>query len=91
MKLNVDAPQKWHVTLPVSTWTTNSLTGGLTTPVSVRLPEDEAHNQLHVTLNIMACTAEMCVPLKLFVVFNVHRSVDAPTIVTEEKELVIGL
>jgi len=90
MKLNADAPQKWHVTLPVSTWTTNSLTGRLSTPVSVKLPEDEAHNQLRVTLNIMACTAEMCVPLKLSVVFNVHRSVDAPTVVTEEKELVVG-
>lgn len=89
MKLNADAPQRWHVTLPVSTWTTNSSTGKLSTPVSVKLPEDEAHKQLRVTLNIIACTAEMCVPLKLSVVYNVHRSVDAPTVVTEEKELVV--
>lgn len=90
LKLNVDAPQKWHVTLPVNTWTTNSLTGKLSTPVSVKLPEDEARNQLRITLNIIACTVETCMPLKLFVVFNVHRRVDAPTVVTEEKELVIG-
>ncbi|XP_012235292.1 NHL repeat-containing protein 2 [Linepithema humile] len=89
-KLSAEAPQKWHVTLPVDTWTTNSLTGELSTPVSVKLPEDEAHNQLRVALNIIACTTETCVPFKLSVVFNVQRKVDAPTVVTEEKELVIG-
>src|SRR5436309_2305364 len=69
LKLNVDAPQEWHASLPVNTWTANSLTGGLSTPVSVKLPADEAHNQLRITLNIMACTIDTCVPLKLSVLF----------------------
>lgn len=89
LKLNVDAPQKWHVFLPVNTWTANSLTGGLSTPVLVKLPADEAENQLRITLNIMACTVDTCIPLKLSVLFNVHRRTDAPIIVTEEKELVV--
>lgn len=89
LKLNVDAPQEWHVSLPVNTWTANSLRGKLSTPVSMKLPPDEAQNQLRVTLNIMACTVDICLPLKLSVLFNVHRRTDAPIIVTEEKELVV--
>lgn len=89
LKLNVDAPQEWHVFLPINTWTANSLTGGLSTPVSVKLPADETENQLRITLNIMACTVDTCIPLKLSVLFNVHRRTDAPLIVTEEKELVV--
>lgn len=90
LKLNADTPQEWQVSLPASTWTAKSLTGRLSTPVSVKLPEEETRNQLPVTLNIMACTADTCVPLKLSVLFNVQRTTDAPTVVTEEKELVIG-
>jgi len=62
----------------------------LLTPILVKLPEEEAHNQLHVTLNIMAYTADMCVPLKLSILFNVQRRTDVPTVVTEKKELIIG-
>lgn len=90
LKLNADAPQEWQVSLPANTWTAKSLTGRLSSPVSVKLPEEEAGNQLRVTLNIMACTADTCVPLKLSVLFNVQRRADAPTVVNEEKELVIG-
>ncbi|XP_070153550.1 NHL repeat-containing protein 2 [Polyergus mexicanus] len=90
LKLNVDAPQEWHVSLPVNTWTASSFTGGLSTPVSMKLPADEKENQLRITLNIMACTVDTCIPLKLSVLFNVHRKMDAPIIVTEEKELVVG-
>lgn len=90
LKLNADAPQEWQVSLPANTWTAKSLTDRLSTPISVKLPEEEERNQLHVTLNIMACTADTCVPLKLSVLFNVQRRTDAPTVVTEEKELVIG-
>ncbi|KAL6423694.1 hypothetical protein ACFW04_010296 [Cataglyphis niger] len=90
LKLNVDAPQEWHVSLPVNTWTAICSTGGLSTPVSVKLPADEAQNQLRVTINIMACTVDTCIPLKLSVLFNVHRRTDAPMIVTEEKKLVVG-
>ncbi|KYM97574.1 NHL repeat-containing protein 2 [Cyphomyrmex costatus] len=90
LKLNAGAPQEWQVSLPANTWTAKSLTGRLSTPISVKLPEEETCNQLPVTLNIMACTADSCVPLKLSVLFNVQRKADAPTVVTEEKELVIG-
>ncbi|XP_072766908.1 NHL repeat-containing protein 2 [Anoplolepis gracilipes] len=90
LKLNVDAPQKWHVSLPVKTWTANSLAGELSTAVSVKVPAGKAQNQLCIILNIMACTVDTCVPLKLSVLFNVHRRTDALTIVNEEKELVIG-
>lgn len=90
LKLNVDAPQEWQVSLPANTWTAKSLTGRLSTPVSVKLPKEEARNQLRVTLNLMACTTDTCVPLKLSVLFNIQRRTDAPTVVTEEKELVIG-
>ncbi|XP_018341398.1 PREDICTED: NHL repeat-containing protein 2 isoform X1 [Trachymyrmex septentrionalis] len=90
LKLNADAPQEWQVSLPANTWTAKSLTGRLSTPISVKLPEEETRNQLSVTLNIMACTVDTCVPLKLSVLFNVQRKTDAPTVVTEEKELVIG-
>ena len=91
LKLNADAPQEWQVSLPANTWTAKSLTGRLSTPISVKLPEEEEErNQLRVTLNIMACTVDTCVPLKLSVLFNVQRRTDAPTVVTEEKELVIG-
>jgi len=89
LKLNADAPQEWQISLLANTWTTKSLTGRLSTPISVKLPEEEACNQLHIILNIIACTADICVPLKLSVLFNVQRKTDAPTIVTEEKELVI--
>ncbi|KAL0134677.1 hypothetical protein PUN28_001457 [Cardiocondyla obscurior] len=90
LKLNADAPQEWQVSLPTSTWTAKSLTDKLSTPISVKLPEEETRSQLRVTLNIMACTADTCVPLKLSVLFNVQRRTDAPTVVTEKKELVIG-
>lgn len=90
LKLNVDAPQEWQVSLPTNTWTAKSLTGRLSTPISVKLPKEETCNQLRVTLNIMACTADTCVPLKLSVLFDVQRRTDAPTVVIEEKELVIG-
>lgn len=90
LKLNVDAPQEWQVSLPVNTWTAKSLTGRLSTPISVKLPEEETRSQLRITLNIMACTADTCVPLKLSVLFNVQRRTDAPTVVTEEKELFVG-
>lgn len=90
LKLNTDAPQRWNVSLPVNTWTANALSGKLPTLVSIKIPEGDAHNELGVTLNIIACTADTCVPLKLSVVFNVNRRTDAPTVITEEKELVIG-
>jgi len=90
LKLNADAPQEWEISLPTNTWTTKSLRGRLSTPISIKLPEEEACNQLHVILNIIACTTDICVPLKLSVLFNVQRKTDAPTIVTEEKELVVG-
>ncbi|KYQ53970.1 NHL repeat-containing protein 2 [Trachymyrmex zeteki] len=90
LKLNADVPQEWQVSLPANTWTAKSLTGRLSTPISVKLPEEETRNQLPVILNIMACTVDTCVPLKLSVLFNVQRKTDAPTVVTEEKELVIG-
>lgn len=90
LKLNVDAPQEWQVSLPSNTWTAKSLTGRLSTPISVKLPKEETRSQLRVILNIMACTADMCVPLKLSILFNVERRTDAPTVVIEEKELVIG-
>jgi len=90
LKLNADALQEWQVSLLANTWTTKSLRGRLSTPISIKLPEEEACNQLHVILNIIACTGNICVPLKLSVLFNVQRKTDAPTIVTEEKELVIG-
>lgn len=89
MKLNMDAPQGWKLTLPANTGTADALTGRLPTPVSVKFPEGEAHNKFSVALNIIACTADTCLPKKLFVVFNVHRSADAPIVVTEEKELVV--
>lgn len=88
-KLAVDAPQKWCVSLPVNTWTVNALTGTLPTHISVKLPEDGVCNKLCVLLNIVACTTNLCVPLQLSVVFNVYRSADAPTFVTEEKNLII--
>ncbi|XP_014482283.1 PREDICTED: NHL repeat-containing protein 2 [Dinoponera quadriceps] len=89
MKLNVDAPQGWAVSLPANVGTADALTGRLPTPVSVRLPEGEARSKFSVALNIIACTADTCLPMKLSVVFNVHRNADAPTIVSEKRELVI--
>lgn len=89
MKLNTDAPQGWTVSLPANTGTANALTGRLPTPVSVKFPESEAHSKFSVALNIIACTADTCLPMKLSVMFNVRRSADAPTVQTEEKELVI--
>lgn len=89
MKLNTDAPQGWTVSLPANTGTANTLTGRLPTPVSVKFPEGETDDKFSVALNIIACTADTCLPMKLSVVFNVRRNADAPTVVTEEKELVI--
>lgn len=89
LKLNDEAPQTWQVALPADTWTASSSTGGLATPVSIKLPEDEGSNQLHFTLNLMACAKDTCVPLKLSVVFDVHRRADAPAVVAEEKTLLI--
>ncbi|EFN81636.1 NHL repeat-containing protein 2 [Harpegnathos saltator] len=89
MKLNMDAPQRWTVSLPANTGTTDTLTGRLPTPVSIKFPEGEADNKFSVVLNIIGCTTDTCLPMKLSVMFNVHRSADVPTMVTEEKELVI--
>ncbi|EZA57063.1 hypothetical protein DMN91_007077 [Ooceraea biroi] len=89
LKLNEDAPQEWHVSLPVNTWAASSLRGRLSTPVSIKLSEGEEPSQLYITLNIMACTKDTCVPLKLSVIFNVHRQPDAPAVVVEEKTLVV--
>lgn len=89
MKLNMDAPQGWTVSLPANAATANALTGRLPTPVSVKFPEGEADSKFSVVLNIIACTIDTCLPMKLSVVFNVHRSKEAPTVVTEEKELIV--
>jgi len=94
LRLNENVPQIWHVFLPVSTWTADSLTGELSTPVSIKLSEineNEESNELPIILNIMTCTNDSCLPLKLSVIFNIHRQTDAPTAVMEEKKLVVDI
>ncbi|XP_048506622.1 NHL repeat-containing protein 2 isoform X2 [Athalia rosae] len=88
LKLNTDAPQRWAVNLPEK-WITSASKGNLTTPIIVDIPEGEVETKLHVTLDIVMCKIDECIPKKLEAILNVHRKPNAPSKVNLNKVLKI--
>ena len=88
LKLNSEAPQRWFLTLP-SGWTTPSLNGDLSTPLSIKIPKGEGKNQILVTLNIVICKVSECIAKKVSVIFNVIQKPNGPSNVIEEKDLLL--
>ncbi|XP_015439425.1 PREDICTED: NHL repeat-containing protein 2 [Dufourea novaeangliae] len=89
LKLNADAPQKWTVTLPVTTWVAKARTGDLTSPVSIQITEGSGTHEVYVTMGIIACKTTECVPKKLSIVYRVHQQTGASNTVTEQRQVVI--
>lgn len=88
LKLNDEAPQNWILYLPQDC-TASDIKGDLTDPISIKLPKGKDNKQIHVTLNLMVCKADECLPKKLSVVYNLLRDKSASNDVVEKKELVV--
>ncbi|XP_043682970.1 NHL repeat-containing protein 2 [Vespula pensylvanica] len=89
LKLNSEAPQKWSLSLPKDTWMAKSLSGSLTTPTSIQIPDGSECNDLRFILDIITCNINECIPKKILVVFKVQQNADGPRTVIEHKKIII--
>lgn len=89
IKLNLDAPQKWSVSLPENTWTATAISGELSHPISIKVSEGNETHKVHVILDIIGCTSTECIPKRLSVVYRVRQKENSPNVVTERKQLLI--
>ncbi|XP_046421281.1 NHL repeat-containing protein 2 isoform X2 [Neodiprion fabricii] len=73
LKLNSDAPQRWSVNLP-DKWTTQASKGDLKTPITLNIPKGELTVEFIISLDIITCKTDECIPKKLDLVFTIRRN-----------------
>lgn len=66
-----------------------SLSGSLTTPTSIQIPDGSECNDLRFILDIITCNINECIPKKILVVFKVQQNADGPRTVIEHKKIII--
>uniref|UniRef100_A0A0C9PYX8 Nhlrc2_1 protein n=2 Tax=Fopius arisanus TaxID=64838 RepID=A0A0C9PYX8_9HYME len=89
VEFTADAPQKWSLSHPES-WTSESPMGSLVTPIKLELPEDNAPEELVITINFVVCTGGQCVPRRLKIMYRVVRKEGASTSIEQTNELEIS-
>ncbi|KAK2584375.1 hypothetical protein KPH14_006761 [Odynerus spinipes] len=89
LKLNPEAPQKWSLLLPNETWIAKSQSGSITTPVSIQVPKNSECNELRITLDLITCNTNECIPKRILAIFKVQQKDNGSRTVTEHKKIVI--
>ncbi|KAK1122536.1 hypothetical protein K0M31_008987 [Melipona bicolor] len=91
LKLNLDAPQKWSVSLSTNSsgWIATKNNGKLSDPILIIFSEGNETHEVRVILDIVACKTTECISKKVLVVYRVHQKPNASNIVTEQKEIIV--
>ena len=91
LKLNLDAPQKWSVSLSTNSsgWTAAENNGELLDPILIKFSEGNETHEVRVILDIVACKTTECISKKVLVVYRVHQKPNAFNVVTERKEIIV--
>ena len=89
LKFTPDAPQKWSLDLPSHTWTTANTIGDYGTPIHVKIPKGDGEKKLIITLDLVVCKTDECIPKKLAIVFEITQKSGAPAFINEIKNLEI--
>ncbi|KAK0161514.1 hypothetical protein PV327_009976 [Microctonus hyperodae] len=90
VKLNPDAPQSWMINSLPDTWSAKASTDVIGSPIILTAPEENSESKILITLNLITCKTDQCIPKKIDVIFIVKRNSAAPNAVEESKQLKIN-
>lgn len=73
LKLNTEAPQRWSLSQIPSSWSALNLNGTLENPIHVQYSQGKEKQEISIFLNIVACKTTECIPMKIMILYHVHR------------------